>query len=75
MPKLKENERFDPMYWKNKLNVCKTLSPTAIWILSIPVTSARSEETFSCNGWTINKRCQLSPRMVNMSLVVKSLKE
>lgn len=69
------NKDFDPinMYWKSKVNVWPNLSLIAIWILSVPSSSARSEETFSQSGWMINKRrtC-LSPKNVNMALVVRS---
>jgi hypothetical protein len=61
------------MYWKSKVEVWPNLSAIALWVLSVPASSARSEETFSLSGWMINKRrTSLSPKHVNMALVVKS---
>jgi hypothetical protein len=69
-----EAGNFDPitMYWKTKINIWPNLSAIAMWILSVPSSSTRSEERFSLNGWMINKRSSLKPENVNMALVVKS---
>jgi hypothetical protein len=74
IPNIK-NGNFDPisMYWKSKVKLWPYLSSISLWILSVPSSSARSEETFSLNGWMINKRrSSLKPNIVNMALVVKS---
>jgi hypothetical protein len=70
-----KNGYYNPiaMYWKSKVDVWPNLSAIALWILSVPASSTRSEETFSLSGWMINKRrTSLSPKHVNMVLVVKS---